>query len=701
MSEKSYNKTIEYEHSVIDSDISFKIDPFTRKITSDQPQKYILMQGDHKCERFTISIPRHIEGHDMYLCNSVKVHFLNTEVQKKKDNRYVDGVYTVTDLHIDEKDSELLTFSWLISGNATFYGGKLGFFVTFSCLSGIEVDYRFVTDYYGDISVVGKLTDEAVFETLYIDIIEQWKEKVMSDCYNYIEARVDAKGDVIEANLEAKIDREFEQMATDVNGRIDEFKTDVDNHIDTFDQILRTEIISMDGAIDVLEARMNTFTSLPEGATTDDAALNDIKVGVDGLEYDTPAEAVRGQISKFSGIYDVTHNHPLNSGEYYTLETAIDAVPVAFRKSGLVITFRESTGWRFYQYSVGVVSDINWPNKSYWVNIGSTADVNYVCRGRISDLGYTSFGECKEYGYYRFLTADVENIADAPADLIAGGILIVYPNFAANVIARIIRDLDGNEWFMYDGINWISSVGKVKRQIESLEDTVNKLMSSDVSWCALGDSITQGYYSYYDENGEPTYVLNPTIGWVNKVAMTNNWVVENKAIGGSGYICKRSVEKPVLNAKEVADATDFSKFNLVTLAYGVNDWKYNCVLGDIGDDVYSAETMCASMRYVIEKILSDNPLCKIVVITPINCIHVGSYESNWGLGYSYSNNGTLDDIFKVIVEVCEYYGIEYVDMTHKSVVNRLNAEALLIDKVHPSEECHTLMAHELAKKIAF
>jgi lysophospholipase L1-like esterase len=51
--------------------------------------------------------------------------------------------------------------------------------------------------------------------------------------------------------------------------------------------------------------------------------------------------------------------------------------------------------------------------------------------------------------------------------------------------------------------------------------------------------------------------------------------------------------------------------------------------------------------------------------------------------------------------VCEWYGIEYIDMTHNSVVNRQNIEDLLIDKVHPSEACHKAMALELAKKIMY
>lgn len=52
---------------------------------------------------------------------------------------------------------------------------------------------------------------------------------------------------------------------------------------------------------DVLESRMNQFTSLKEGSTTGDAELQDIRVGADGKTYDTAGEAVRGQVSELKG----------------------------------------------------------------------------------------------------------------------------------------------------------------------------------------------------------------------------------------------------------------------------------------------------------------------------------------------------------------------------------------------------------------
>ena len=146
---------------------------------------------------------------------------------------------------------------------------------------------------------------------------------------------------------------------------------------------------------------------------------------------------------------------------------------------------------------------------------------------------------------------------------------------------------------------------------------------------------------------------------------------------------------------------DFNNFDIVTLAYGVNDWKYNCVLGSMDDSFDTPTTIYGGMRKTIETIIASNPLCKIYVITPINCSAKGDESTNWGLGSAYSNNGTLEDIFNAIKEVCEYYGIEMIDMTHSSIINRKNIKNCLLDNVHPTADTHTVMARELGAKIQF
>lgn len=226
-----------------------------------------------------------------------------------------------------------------------------------------------------------------------------------------------------------------------------------------------------------------------------------------------------------------------------------------------------------------------------------------------------------------------------------------------------------------------------------------RILHPVLRWCALGDSITEGYISLINEQGEKTYAKEEQEGWVTKLAAKKGWELTNKAIGGTGYI--RSHANAGDAAWNTVQSIDFTQFDFVTLAYGVNDWKYNQVLGAFDDDYTTPTSIYGAMRKTLETIIASNPLCKIFVITPINCSVGGTEAANWGIGYKYSNNGTLEDIFNAIKTVCDYYGIEMIDMTHTSVVNRKNIKTCLLDNVHPTAETHTVMARELGARILF
>ena len=218
-------------------------------------------------------------------------------------------------------------------------------------------------------------------------------------------------------------------------------------------------------------------------------------------------------------------------------------------------------------------------------------------------------------------------------------------------------------------------------------------------WMALGDSITQGYYS---DNIEPYYHLDASKGWTNWVRRITGKTLINKAIGGTGFACKGPRGDSACGRELVDQLIAQNAFNgidLVTIAYGVNDWKYNYVLGNMTDVVdASATNIIPSMRYVIERIMYANPNIKIIGIMPINC-KFGTEANNWGIGYPFSHNGTLEQIYTAFKEVYEYYGIEYIDMLHASVINRKNIGQMLLDNVHPSIPAHQLLGRELAMKI--
>ena len=251
----------------------------------------------------------------------------------------------------------------------------------------------------------------------------------------------------------------------------------------------------------------------------------------------------------------------------------------------------------------------------------------------------------------------------------------------------------------------VTSGGKTYALDEKITVPRANGLKSGAKWFALGDSITEGWTSAVDASATSGYKkflnTNAAERWVNIVAEKNGYELTNYGVGGTGYAYATSSTS---NARAQVANIDFSKCDMVTLAFGVNDWKGKATLGSMDDDVDTVNAFVPNMRYVIKKILTDNPYCKIFVITPLNCRSLGYYDTNWGIGYANGDNASgpgLEQIFQLEKTVCEYHGIELIDMTHSSIINRENIKTMLPDYVHPTVECHAVMAKELARKITF
>lgn len=159
-------------HGVTDTDKHFLIDPVTRTIINESG-KLVLIQYDHNSERFTFECPRHVDDHDMSLCNRIEIHYINTGT----GNSRTTGVYEVRDLQVSPDDNNVVTCSWLISQNATQHVGKLNFVIRFACIAEDgTVEYAWNTGIYSDIAISKSIYNGEEFIQDYVDVLETWKQ---------------------------------------------------------------------------------------------------------------------------------------------------------------------------------------------------------------------------------------------------------------------------------------------------------------------------------------------------------------------------------------------------------------------------------------------------------------------------------------------------------------------------------------------
>ena len=236
-----------HKHSVYDTDKHFTINPITRVVKNDPSHKATVIQFDHNSERFTFELPRFVEGHDMTECNKVEVHYLNVDTKTKEERR---GVYISDDLKVSADDENVVVCSWLISGNATELVGTLSFVVRYCCVEGDVVTYAWNTA-VATVNVSTGINGSDMVIAEYADVLEKWKAELFNA--GYINA------DTMKAN-----------------------------------------IANLSDALNVERKRIDNIVKLPNGSTTGDAELADIRVGADGVTYDSAGAAVREQFCQLS-----------------------------------------------------------------------------------------------------------------------------------------------------------------------------------------------------------------------------------------------------------------------------------------------------------------------------------------------------------------------------------------------------------------
>lgn len=164
-----------HTHPVVDSDSHFIINSTTRVISTTS-DKLELIQGDHQSERITFEIPKIVEGHDMSLCDRIEVHYINIDRRTSATSR---DVYIADDVAVD---GDKLTFSWLISGNATKYYGRLNFIILFECLDPDgNYTYKWNTEICKLLTIGEGISNTSAVIEDHSDILEKFRKEILEE----------------------------------------------------------------------------------------------------------------------------------------------------------------------------------------------------------------------------------------------------------------------------------------------------------------------------------------------------------------------------------------------------------------------------------------------------------------------------------------------------------------------------------------
>ena len=289
---------MEHKHGVFDSDTRFSINPVTRQIRNDSNRKIVLIQNDHKSEVFTFECPRTVEGHDMSLCNEVEVHFLNISSDKKKEKS---GFVTLEDFRVDPEDNSKVVCSWEIDINSTRLAGSLNFLLFFKCKENGVITYGWHTAIYEGIFIAKGINADESFESDYVDVIERWKTKVIQQ-------------------FTAEINASFTSWKKETDESLAKWKNDTEADLTAWKQEESDEVHAVMGdyeeymtkQIAAERARIDKIVALPNGSTTGDAELQDIRIGTDGTQYASAGTAVRKQFEMVNNQLNCIKNiiHP-------------------------------------------------------------------------------------------------------------------------------------------------------------------------------------------------------------------------------------------------------------------------------------------------------------------------------------------------------------------------------------------------------
>lgn len=181
---------------------------------------------------------------------------------------------------------------------------------------------------------------------------------------------------------------------------------------------------------------------------------------------------------------------------------------------------------------------------------------------------------------------------------------------------------------------------------------------------------------------------------------------DNVASSGSKMTKKASDTDSVCT---LVDNYNFANYDYAIVFCGTNDYGQSRAIGTITENPSNADGVrfYPAYRYVIEKMLTDNPKLNIMLVTPTfrNYVTDATKEGGYAFGNTYTTvpnslNNTLGKYCDAIVNVGDYYNVPVVDLRKNSPINQFNYANMLYHDggnkyLHPLDETYKLMNNKI------
>ena len=195
-----------------------------------------------------------------------------------------------------------------------------------------------------------------------------------------------------------------------------------------------------------------------------------------------------------------------------------------------------------------------------------------------------------------------------------------------------------------------------------------------LKYYAIGDSIveyqgtSENPITYTGSDLQGTQHTNEVVkGYIQEIESKYGMVCTNFGLGGHTLI----QDYASLIAK------DYSDVALVTISYGCNDARLGNPLGTVNSS--DVTTYAGALNGLIKKIYTDNPECRIIVLSAIQRLRV----SDFGIADANVNGNYLIDFVDMAKKVAERRSCYFIDMYRNSGINQTNLYYYTREGVHP------------------